>query len=872
MKKTLLAVIALTIVLLPALAGAQDFKFNSIGVGSNPSGSAGDVTLSKPLAVASGGTQCGAPTVFASLPASPTNGEICNVTDATACTAGAAVTVGGGSTKCQVTYNGTSWMPAGGAVSSASGGVSSLNSLTGAVSIAAGSNVTVTPSGSSITIASTGSGSGTPGGSNTQAQYNNSSAFGGAAALTFNSGGTLATALALGATASDLGQGVYLMPAFIDVSGGNNTGAEQALRFLVSPDGQHWNALDIKSVYSDPSPPTGAVGGALRDPSCINYKSVWYCAYTRASNPPVTSIGFISAPSLNGPWTMLQNVSLSGVTSAYAAWAPDFFLDSSGILHIFVPVSTSSSTTNFQIYEIHPTSNPPFDANTTWSSPVEVTGTSLPSDMIDPYMVYSGSTYYLFFKNDASGSQQVEVASSSSLTSGYTILNSAVTPSNGNCEGASILPASIPETFPVVGTFNMINGATGDSDQIIQGYYMPTVGTSPAMTTKTSNTTSEPWRFAQLSVVGGSTPTDVQIRNQGYSIGSSISFTIPANVATGDLMIAWVSPWVNGGVVTPQSGWTLLASSTTASFPELYIYYKTATSGDAGSSTSWSASAGTGGLNFSFAAFYSSSASALSIVDHILGTAASSTSATVTSLTTTESDSFVATFIEQFAGYTPTAPSSISQNTLGYAGWCDQRTDLGMQYFSTDSLYAPWSPLTKVNGPFPYWNHGNVMWIQDVGVLRDMLGMQMAAQRPEGAWVTTATAQSIANNTGTSITFASGTVEQDDGGFWSASNPTRLTATSPGWYTIVGRVEFASNATGMRILDIVQNYASGATTRFVADQRHMAITNGAVDDLTTEWIAYMNTGDYCQVQAYQSSGGSLNVNNADLEMVRMGGY
>lgn len=52
---------------------------------------------------------------FASLPKSPAVGEIYNVTDATVCTAGVAITVGVGSLLCQVTYNGTGWIPAGGA-------------------------------------------------------------------------------------------------------------------------------------------------------------------------------------------------------------------------------------------------------------------------------------------------------------------------------------------------------------------------------------------------------------------------------------------------------------------------------------------------------------------------------------------------------------------------------------------------------------------------------------------------------------------------------------------------------------------------------------------------------------------------------------
>lgn len=58
-------------------------------------------------------------------------------------------------------------------------GVSSLNTLTGAITLAAGTNTTITPSGNTLTISSTGSGGGTPGGTSGQIQYNNAGSFGG---------------------------------------------------------------------------------------------------------------------------------------------------------------------------------------------------------------------------------------------------------------------------------------------------------------------------------------------------------------------------------------------------------------------------------------------------------------------------------------------------------------------------------------------------------------------------------------------------------------------------------------------------------------------------------------------------------------------
>lgn len=59
------------------------------------------------------------------------------------------------------------------------GGVSSLNSLIGALTLVAGSNITITPSGLDLAIASSGGGGGSPGGSNGEVQFNDSGSFGG---------------------------------------------------------------------------------------------------------------------------------------------------------------------------------------------------------------------------------------------------------------------------------------------------------------------------------------------------------------------------------------------------------------------------------------------------------------------------------------------------------------------------------------------------------------------------------------------------------------------------------------------------------------------------------------------------------------------
>jgi hypothetical protein len=134
-------------------ASAASGGFSTAGTGLTGSGST--VSLTTPVTVANGGTQCGAPVAYASLPSSPTNGEICNVTDATGCVAGTAVSTGGGSTKCQVTYNGSGWYPAGGATSSASGGLTAAGT---GLTASGGTVSLVTP----VTVANGGTQCGPP--------------------------------------------------------------------------------------------------------------------------------------------------------------------------------------------------------------------------------------------------------------------------------------------------------------------------------------------------------------------------------------------------------------------------------------------------------------------------------------------------------------------------------------------------------------------------------------------------------------------------------------------------------------------------------------------------------------------------------------
>jgi hypothetical protein len=127
------------------------FYVNGVSVGGG---------LATPITVSNGGRQCGSAGIFSALPVSPVVNENCGITDATACVAGTAVTSGSGGLFCSLWWNGSGWIPGGGATSAASGGVSSVGG-TGNIASSGGANPVITFTGI-LPIGSGGNGTATP--------------------------------------------------------------------------------------------------------------------------------------------------------------------------------------------------------------------------------------------------------------------------------------------------------------------------------------------------------------------------------------------------------------------------------------------------------------------------------------------------------------------------------------------------------------------------------------------------------------------------------------------------------------------------------------------------------------------------------------
>lgn len=124
--------------------------------------------------------------------------------------------------------------------------------------------------------------------------------------------------------------------------------------------------------------------------------------------------------------------------------------------------------------------------------------------------------------------------------------------------------------------------------------------------------------------------------------------------------------------------------------------------------------------------------------------------------------------------------------------------------------------------------------------------------------VTHNAAQSILNNTLTKIAF---NTERFDTAGGAAStqhdtitNNTRLTCLFAGKYQIIGNVEFASNATGVRYLDVFLNNVT------IISAEHSVAVNGGTHGIQISTLYDLAVNDFVELRAFQNSGGALNVN------------
>jgi hypothetical protein len=84
-----------------------------------------------------------------------------------------------------------------------------------------------------------------------------------------------------------------------------------------------------------------------------------------------------------------------------------------------------------------------------------------------------------------------------------------------------------------------------------------------------------------------------------------------------------------------------------------------------------------------------------------------------------------------------------------------------------------------------------------------------------------------------------------------------VTFSTTGHYLIIARIQWASNATGRRIIEVNQH---GSSTPLIANDIQAAIT-GSTTPVTAMGFANIIAGDTVDVNGYQNSGGNLNASS-----------
>ena len=167
--------------------------------------------------------------------------------------------------------------------------------------------------------------------------------------------------------------------------------------------------------------------GNLRDPSLAKLGSTYWLAHTCVNGITGAKWCLTSSSDLQS-WAAVTTISTSGLSSDNAC-APEWvknannsiYVDSNGCPHIvYADCNTGSNT--FYIAEQHPTGTCTGStdlATASWTTPVALT--SMDTYMLDPFAVYDGTNFNLFYVDLVlSTNQSIQYGTASTLTGTYT--------------------------------------------------------------------------------------------------------------------------------------------------------------------------------------------------------------------------------------------------------------------------------------------------------------------------------------------------------------------------------------------------------------------------------------------------------------------
>lgn len=166
-------------------------------------------------------------------------------------------------------------------------------------------------------------------------------------------------------------------------------------------------------------------------------------------------------------------------------------------------------------------------------------------------------------------------------------------------------------------------------------------------------------------------------------------------------------------------------------------------------------------------------------------------------------------------------------------------------------------PTGILSGEVPVWNGSG--WARST-VTQLAVDSILAPQVQAGS----AAAQSITNSTTTDLNQY--TAANKNVGGWTIGSSTTFTVPQTGVYMCVGYGQWAANATGVRVLNVIASAASWGQN-FTEDSRSAAAT-GTTEQTVAALLA-VASGATIKMQVFQTSGGALNLSIATFYAIRV---
>jgi hypothetical protein len=196
--------------------------------------------------------------------------------------------------------------------------------------------------------------------------------------------------------------------------------------------------------------------------------------------------------------------------------------------------------------------------------------------------------------------------------------------------------------------------------------------------------------------------------------------------------------------------------------------------------------------------------------------------------------------------YTNSGALSVANTTLTPVGLDTNTFDSDSQHFTSSANLT--GTVAKTNGSAALVGTGTLFTSQlSVGQVIDV----------PGSAVETRVVTSITDDTHLTV---AGNYANTSSGQTAARNNTLVTARTAGVYTIVGGLQWASNATGMRYIAIVRIGVTGTST-IPAAERDVAVS-GANHEMNVAVTIKLAQWECVQLNGWQSSGGALNINQS----------